>query len=206
MKRILLLVLAASLAFSCDQETNLSIAPDIHALAFGPEGGEADVVVFTNGYWKATCDDKSVTFAPDTGNFTTPMHIVVAPNTEKFTKSARISLTTKLNGNGRTSRIAITQTCNPFILCDVTEVQLPSSGGTARFLVNANADWQVVDTKLDGSSVDLAVDPMEHGPNSVTVNVPVSENTTGVQRVYTVTLALKETSSVRLVLTVRQAS
>jgi hypothetical protein len=45
---------------------------------------------------------------------------------------------------------------------------------------------------------------MEHGPNSVTVNVPVSENTTGLQRVYTVTLALKETPSVRLVLTVRQ--
>ena len=206
MKRILMLVLAAALAFSCDQETNLSISPDIPSIAFGPEGGAFDVVIFTNGYWKATCDDESVTFAPDTGNFTTPMHVVVVSNTERYTKSARISLTTRLNGNARSSRIAITQTCNPFIFCDVAEIQLPSSGGTARFQVNANADWQVVDTQLDGSSVDLAVDPMEHGPNSVTVNVPVSENLSGAPRTYTVTLALKETPAVRLVLTVRQAS
>jgi len=206
MKRILMLVLAAALAFSCDQESNLSISPDIPSIAFGPEGGEFDVVVFTNGYWKASCDDKSVTFAPDTGNFTLPMHVVVAPNTENYTKSVRISLTTHLDGNGRTSKIAITQTCNPFIFCDKAEIQLPSSGGTARFQVNSNADWQVIDTQLDGSSVDLAVDPMEHGPNSVTVNVPVSENPSGAPRTYTVTLALKETPSVQFVLTVRQAS
>ena len=122
MKRILMLVLAASLAFSCDQETNLSIAPDIHALAFGPEGGEADVVVFTNGYWKATCDDKSVTFAPDTGNFTTPMHIVVAPNTEKFTKSARIS---SMKVDGQCAVAGYDHSKDEYFLLPYTEIPVP---------------------------------------------------------------------------------
>lgn len=206
MKRFLILALAAVLSFSCTQETNLSIAPDIHAFSFDPSGGEADVVIFTNGYWKATCEDESVRFAPDTGNFTTPMHIVVGPNTEQYTKSVKISLTTKLDGNSRSSRIAITQDCNPFIVSEETEIQVPASGGVARFHVNSNVSWQVASTLLDGAPVELDVDPLEHGPNSVTMNVRIPENLSGSPRTYTVTLALKEKPGVGVVLTVVQAA
>ena len=206
MKRFLILALAAVLSFSCTQETNLSIAPDIHAFSFDPSGGEADVVIFTNGYWKATCEDEGVRFAPDTGNFTTPMHIVVGPNTEQYTKSVKISLTTKLDGNSRSSRIAITQDCNPFVVSEETEIQIPASGGVARFHVNSNASWQVASTLLDGAPVELDVDPLEHGPNSVTVNVRIPENLSGNLRTFTVTLALKEKPGVGVVLTVVQAA
>ena len=206
MKRFLILALAAAMSLSCTQETNLSILPDIAAITFDPSGGEFDVVVFTNGYWKATCEDEAVTFAPDTGNFTTPMHVVVGPNTEQFTKSIRISLTTKLDGNSRSSKIAITQACNPFIFSEEAELPMPAAGGMARFHVNASLPWQVVSTLLDGSPVDLEVDPLESGPNSVTVSVRIPENPSGNPRTYTVTLALKEDPEVRVVLTVSQAA
>ena len=80
------------------------------------------------------------------------------------------------------------------------------SGGFARFHVNSNASWQVASTLLDGAPVELDVDPLEHGPNSVTVNVRIPENLSGSPRTYTVTLALKEKPGVGVVLTVVQAA
>jgi len=204
MKRFLILALALLPAFSCTQETNLSISPDVSSFLLGPSGGEFDVVVFTNGYWKASCSDGAVSFAPDSGNFTLPMHVVVGPNEENYTKSVKIELKTSLDGNSRTSRIAITQTCEPFIFSEISEVQLGMSGGLARFTVNSNADWRLVSTSLDGIPFELEVDPQEHGPNSVTVSVRVPENLSGAVRNFAVFLALRENPETSLELRIRQ--
>ena len=68
MKRFLLLaalLVAAALSASCDQETNLSVVPDVDMFTFGPDGGEFDVVVFSNGHWKATCTRFCRLYRPD---------------------------------------------------------------------------------------------------------------------------------------------
>lgn len=210
MKRFLLLsafVLVAVLSFSCDQETNLSIAPDVDSFSFGTEGGSFDVVVFTNGYWKASCPDASVTCSPDTGNFTTPMHVVVGPNTEPYTKSMRITLTSNINGNSRSARIAITQGCKPFLMADPAEGRIGREGGTARFSVNSNFRWQLAGITLDGEPDEgtARLDPVEGGPNRTEVALrDIPENTDGRPRAFRLTLVLADHPEVSLVLTVFQ--
>lgn len=208
MKRFLIiasLVVAAVFSAACDQETNLSVLPDRSSFSFGPEGGEFDVVVFTNGHWKASCSDEAVTFVADSGNFTSPLHVKVGPNPEQYTKSMRISLITRLDNNSRSANIAITQRCNPFLTAASTEVLIGREGGTARFSVNSDHPWRNTGVTLDGEPYAGVVDPSEGGPNRTDVALTaIPENTTGRPRTFCVTLALTEYPGVTLVLTVRQ--
>ena len=208
MKRFLLvasLVVAAAFSAACDQETNLSVIPDRSSFTFGPEGGEFDVVVFTNGYWKATCSDEAVTFVADTGNFTSPLHVKVGPNHEQYTKSMRVSLVTHLDKLSRSANIAITQACNPFLTVADAEKQIGREGGTVRFSVNSNHPWQRAGVTLDGAPYDGTVDPSTGGPNRTDVALnDIPENTTGRPRTFCVTLALVDYPGVTLILTVRQ--
>ena len=206
MKKCLILLAWMALMAACTQESDLHITPDLASFQFDADGGSFDAVIFTNGYWHASCDDPAVTFAPDTGNFTTPMHIVVGPNEEHRTKSIRIDLLTKLDGNSRSGKIVITQACRPFIFSDETLIQMPSQGGDARFHVNANESWKVVETLCDGEPVTLSVDPVVSGPNNVDVSVRIPVNETGLVRMFTVTLALESYMDTALVLTVVQAA
>lgn len=208
MKRFLLLaalLVAAALSASCDQETNLSVVPDVDMFTFGPDGGEFDVVVFTNGHWKATCSDESISFAPDSGDFTAPMHVKVGPNRNNFTKSVRITLVTKLDNLSRTARIAVTQECGPFLTAASTEERIGREGGTVRFSVNSDHPWRKTGVTLDGEPYAGIVEPSEGGPNRTDVALTaIPENTTGRPRTFCVTLALTEYPDVTLVLTVRQ--
>ena len=206
MKKCLILLASIVMLAACTQDAELSIAPDLATFQFDADGGSFDAVIFTNGHWKATCDDPAVTFTPDSADFTAPMHIVVGPNEEHHTKSIRISLTSKLDNLSRTSKIAITQACRPFIISEETILQAPAAGGEVRFHVNANDSWKVVETTCDGEATTLAVDPLTSGPNSVEVTVRIPENTTGRARTFTVTLALESWRDCSVVLTVAQGA
>ena len=190
MKRFLLLaalLVAAALSASCDQETNLSVVPDVDMFTFGPEGGEFDVVVFSNGHWKATCSDESIR--------------------NNFTKSVRITLVSKLNNISRTARIAVTQECGPFLTAASTKETIGRESGAARFSVNSNYPWHLVGITLDGAPYDgeAEFEPAIGGPNRTDVALlPIPENTTGRTRTFRITLALTEYPAVTLVLTVQQ--
>ena len=206
MKKCLLLLAWMALLAACTQDTELSITPDIPAIQFDAEGGSFDAVLFTNGSWTASCDDPSVSFTPTSGDYTTPMHIVVGPNEERYTKSIRISLLTKLDDISRSGKIVITQECRPFIYCEESLLQAPAAGGDIRFHVNANDSWKMVETLCDGAPVALPVDPVTSGPNSVDVTVRIPENLTGSSRTFTVTLALESRLDCTAVLMVVQAA
>ena len=204
MKKYSVLVSLMLLLASCTQNTQLSIAPDVASWAFDADGGSFDVVIFTNGIWTATCEDSTVVFTPASGDYTTPMHVTVGKNEEMYTKSIRIALSSKIDAISRSSRIVITQTCNPFIFCEEAEKTIGPEGGAVRFPVNADHAWKVVETALDGVAFPLTVDPSEHGANSVDVAVWIPENESGRERTFTVTLALEQDPSVNVVLTVTQ--
>ena len=210
MKRFLLLaalLVAAALSASCDQETNLSVVPDVDMFTFGPDGGEFDVVVFSNGHWKATCSDESISFTPDSADFTAPMHVKVGPNRNNFTKSVRITLVSKLNNISRTARIAVTQECGPFLTAASTEETIGRESGAARFSVNSNFRWQLAGITLDGVPDEgtARFDPVEGGPNRTEVALrDIPENTDGRPRAFRLTLVLADHPEVSLVLTVLQ--
>lgn len=204
MKKCLILIAWIALLAACTQETELSITPDIATFQFDADGGSFDAIIFTNGHWKATCDDPTISFAPDSGDFTAPMHIVVGPNEERHTKAIRISLISKLENLSRSSKIVISQKCRPFIFSEETLLQAPATGGEVRFHVNANDLWKVVETTCDGESVALPVDPQAGGPNSEMVTVLIPENTTGRIRTFAVKLALASWPERSVVLTVVQ--
>ena len=189
---------------SCDQETSLSIAPDITSFTFGPEGGEFTSVIFTNGIWAATCDDPSVTFTPESGDYTLPMHISVGKNEEHYTKSIRISITSENNGTGRNGRIVITQDCFPFLDCDNTQQTVPAAGGKVRFSVNSNEAWKLVSTAVEGAPAQFSVSPDHGAKNRIEVVFDIPANESGSGRVFSATLALEADASQSVVLTVRQ--
>ena len=152
MKKTLLFALWMLLLAACSQETTLSITPDIASYTCGADGGSFDAVIFTNGSWTTSCDDKAVSFTPASGDFTAPLHVTVGTNDENYTKSIRITLTSKLDDLSRSSKIVITQACRPFIFSEETFLRAPASGGTVRFHVNANASWKVAETTCDGDA------------------------------------------------------
>ena len=205
MKKILIFAAFAALLVSCTQELELSITSDATSYQCGPEGGSFDAVVFTNGSWTATCDDPAVTFTPESGDYSFPIHIEVGRNDEHYTKVIPIQLTSNLSTSSRSSKIVITQACAPFILCERSVLRVGPEGGPARFQVNASASWKVAATTLDGASTSaLTVTPLTHGPNSVEVTVMVPAYAEPVIRRWEITLALEDSPSTTAVLTVEQ--
>lgn len=204
MKKYSVLVSLMLLLASCTQNTQLSIAPDVASWAFDADGGSFDVVIFTNGIWTATCEDSTVVFTPASGDYTTPMHVTVGKNEEMYTKSIRISLVSSYSNLSRGNRIVITQTCYPFIFCEESEKTIGAEGGAVRFSVNADHDWSVVRTTLDGEACTLTVDPSSQGPNRTEVAVWIPENETSQPRSFAVTLALDDYPDKALTLTVTQ--
>ena len=205
-KSLILLVGMALFLTACTQDTTLGISTDIASYQFDAAGGSFDAIIFTNGSWTATCDDAAVSFTPSSGDCSSPIHISVAPNAEHYTKSIRITLTTTLDNLSRTGRIAITQSCAPFIFSEEELLRIPASGGKARFQVNANESWKVTGTACDGEPVQLTVDPIAHGPNLTDVTVQIPENPLGRDRVFTVELSLESFPLCTLLLTVVQAA
>ena len=175
MKKTLILAACMMLLAACSQNTSLSISSDIASYRFDADGGAFDAIIFTNGSWTATCEDETVSLTPSAGDYTTPMHIVVGANEEYYTKSIRITLNTKLDNLSRSGKI-----------------------------VNANESWKVTEIRCDGTPVELAVDPLVHGPNLAEVTVGIPANTTGRARSYAVTLALEAHPECTIVLTVGQ--
>lgn len=189
---------------ACSQDTEVSISSDITSYRFDAGGGAFDAIIFTNGSWTASCDDDAVTFTPDAGYCTTPMHIEIGANEEYHTKSVRINLTTVYDNVSRSGRIVLTQDCRPFLFCEENRLAVTAAGGKARFQVNSNEAWKVMETRCDGAPAELPVDPAAHGPNKAEVTVTVPENTTGLPRSFTVKLALEAHPDCSLVLTVGQ--
>ena len=204
MKRFLIWALAAVLLVSCTQETTVTLEPDVYSWTFGPEGGEFDVVIFTNGYWTATCDDPSLSFSPASGNFTAPIHVVVAENTEHFTKSMRISLNTEIDEKTMTGKVVVTQQCRPFILCADPLKRIGPEGGAVRFSVNSSEPWTA--TVPDGAHAVARIDPAAGGHNNTEVAIYVPENTDRQERTYTVRLFLTGLPSEAVDLTVKQGA
>jgi len=200
MKRFLIPVLAVLLLASCTQETEISIAPDITSVEFGPEGGSFDAVIFTNGHWTASCEDEAVAFSPASGDYTLPIHVEVGENTEMFTKAIRLALVTKIDENSRSSRIVITQHCRPFVYCEEPSKTVGPEGGSVRFSVNSNRPWTVV------NEPPVPVDPVSAGPNRTEVTLSVPRNDGNVERTFTVRLALVDDPSVWIDLTVVQSA
>ena len=151
MKKTLILAACMMLLAACSQDTSLSISSDIASYRFDADGGAFDAIIFTNGSWTATCEDETVSLTPSSGDYTTPMHIVVGANEEYYTKSIRITLNTKLDNLSRSGKIVITQDCRPFIFCQESRVNLTAQGGKARFSVNA--DGRAGSLKLTFNSI-----------------------------------------------------
>ena len=204
MKKYLLPALLSLMLFSCTQESQISVAPDITSHRFDPAGGTLDVVLFTNGSWTATCEDSSVSLTPESGDYTTPIHIAVGPNVERYTKSIRIDIVSRIDGKSANSRIVLTQDCFPFIFCEEPAATIGSAGGTVRFSVNSNSPWKVFVTTLDSEPFSLAVDPQSHGANRTEVSVLIPANETGIARTFAVTLVVEEDLSKFIVLKVSQ--
>jgi len=198
MKKLLLLAAVAILMVSCTQEATLSVSADVASFQFDAEGGEFDSIIFTNGSWTASCEDEDIVFSPASGDYTTPMHIVVAPNEEHRTKVVPIVLKATLDNLTRTAKIVITQQCRPFIFCDEAVKTIDAAGGIVRFSVNSNETWHVADATA------CLVDPMTGGPNLTDVYVSVPANATGAPRTLSVILALDSTPETTVVLTLSQ--
>ena len=201
MKRILCFALAAMSLVSCTQDATLTIKPDITAIALGPEGGSFNAIVYTNGRWKATCSDESVSFTPDTAEFTAPIHVEVGPNHEKFTKAIAISLKTEMDGNNRSSKIVITQACSPFLFVEGEDIKrVGTEGGAVRFTLNSNVPWAWQEEQDEYS-----VNPVTGGPNSTEVTVTVPPRTLPVERWRYLTFYLVDDPSVKIQVSVVQA-
>lgn len=202
MKRLLLFVAVAVLALSCEQETELSLTSDVPSYVFEADGGEFDTIIFTNGSWTATCDDPAVSFTPNEGDYSQPMHIKVGSNEEQFTKVIRITLNSKLNTTSRTGRIVITQLCRPFIVCEEPCRQIGPEGGIVRFTVNSNKSWQA----WHQSTPACAVEPVHGGPNLTEVSLLIPSNPDGVQRDFVVRLVLDGAADTYVDLVVEQGA
>ena len=203
MKRMLLLTAVLILLASCTQEAALTIESDVSSFQFDADGGEFDAVIFTNGYWTATCEDKTVTLTPSAGDFSSPVHIKVGSNEENYTKVIRISLNATLDDLSRTGRIVITQQCRPFIFCDASQKTVGPEGGLVRFQVNSNDSWQAF--RVPGTAA-CALYPVSGGPNLTEFSMMIPENTEGTELTYEVRLVLDNAPATEIVLTVRQAA
>lgn len=199
MKRYMLLAALCLAALSCTQEAELTIAPDVGSFQLGAEGGQFDAIILTNGLWTATCEDGSVSFSPESGDYSLPIHVNVGPNEEHYTKVIRIALTAKVDNLTRTSRIVVTQQCHPFIICDETEKTVGPEGDIVRFEVNSNDGWHAV--RVDGTDACL-FEPEEGGPNRTDFAMLIPENPDG--GIYAVRLVLDYSPATEIVLTVEQ--
>lgn len=204
MKKYFLLALACVAAIACTQDYAVTVEPDVTSMTFGPEGGSFNTLLLTNGNWTATCDDASVTVTPSSGSYSAPLHIEVGENTEQYTKAIRISLTSVIDSKSRVARIVVTQACHPFVFCEENTLSIGAEGGTARFWVNSNEPWTVASTTLDGQNFPLEVSPLGYEANRVEVDVEIPVNTSGARRTFVVTIALKDTPSETVRLTVVQ--
>ena len=207
MKRFLLIAALCALALSCTQEATLTLSADVPSAQFGPEGGSFNTILFTNGSsWKATCEDPSVVFYPDSGAFTTPMHIEVGENTEHYTKAIRIAVTAKLDESSRYLNLVITQTCRPFVFCEANWKTAGPEVSKVFFTVNSNEGWRVYRTLLDGEDVVLESFPAPSGwifpysservdpdnqANNMQVTVQLPLNDSGKVRTWEILLATK---------------
>ena len=199
MKRFMLLAVLCLAALSCTQEAELTIAPDVGSFQLGAEGGQFDAIILTNGLWTATCEDGSVSFSPESGDYSLPIHVNVGPNEEHYTKVIRIALTAKVDKLTRTSRIVVTQQCRPFIICDETEKTVGPEADIVHFEVNSNDSWHAV--RVDGTDACL-FEPEEGGPNRTDFAMLIPENPDG--GIYAVRLVLDHSPATEIVLTVEQ--
>ena len=207
MKRILLLATICIMTVSCTQDVVMSLYSDVPTVHFGPDGGNFNMVLFTNGSsWTATCDDPAVTFSPTSGSYTTPMHVAVKDNPEHFTKAIPIKFTSTLDDKSKTYNVVITQDCNPFVIAEEDTQRIGAEGGVVRFVVNSNKPW-IVDTPT-GIALPYTIDPMQGGPNRTTISVTVAPNNSGTERVlpFYVVLDGFSGSSARVLLMVIQAA
>ena len=204
MKRYLLLALLCLAAVSCSQETDFYIYPDVHLFEFDANGGSFDDVIFTNGVWSCEVSDAAVSVLPLSGDYTSPISVVVGENEERFTKVIRLRFTSKLDELSRTADIIITQSCHPFIFCDEPVKQVGPEGGVVRFSVNSNEPWSV--ETPDGGPMPCSVDPMTGGPNSTVVSVDVPANPQGAERTLRVVLSLVSDPFVFVTLTIIQGA
>lgn len=177
----------------------MTIAPDVGSFQLGAEGGQFDAIILTNGLWTATCEDGSVSFSPESGDYSLPIHVNVGPNEEHYTKVIRIALTAKVDKLTRTNRIVVTQQCHPFIICDETEKTVGPEGDIVRFEVNSNDSWHAV--RVDGTDACL-FEPEEGGPNRTDFAMLIPENPDG--GIYAVRLVLDHSPATEIVLTVEQ--
>ena len=201
MKRYLLLVALCLAALSCTQEAELSITPDVGAFQFDETGGQFDAIILTNGSWTASCDDPAVSFSPQSGDYSSPIHVTVGANEEMYTKVIRITLNAKLDNLTRTSRIVVTQTCAPFLFCEEATKTIGPEGGLIHFSVNSNEPWSVAQPDaISGSQVT----PLTGGPNSTIVTFDIPANGEGRERTFVAQLNLQDHPSVSLTLTVVQ--
>ena len=202
MKRYLLLALLCLAVLSCDQDTNFYVTPEVSTFEFGPDGGEFDDVIFTNGSWTCEASDDAVTVTPSSGDYTTSVHVVVAPNTERYTKAIRIKFISTYGDLSRNSNVVVTQDCYPFIFCEDEDVKtIGSEGGKVRFSVNSNEAWSLVKS---GSGVDFQAEPLSGGPNTTTVTLDIPANDEGLARTFKVQLQLQKHPGVSVTLTVIQ--
>ena len=202
MKRYLLLVALCLAALSCTQEAELSITPDVGAFQFDETGGQFDAIILTNGSWTASCDDPAVSFSPQSGDYSSPIHVTVGANEEMYTKVIRITLNAKLDNLTRTSRIVVTQTCAPFLFCEEATKTIGPEGGLIHLSVNSNEPWVVL--TRDGLPLPCDVSPMAGGPNLTEVTLVIPANPETASRAFEVTLALRDYPSTWLNLTVNQ--
>ena len=204
MKKYLALVYLFVLLASCTQTAELHITPDVVNWEFDADGGSFDVILFTNGSWTATCEDSTVVFTPESGDYTTPMHVTVGKNEEMYTKSIRIALITNYDNLARSGRVVITQSCYPFVFCEEPSKTAGPEAGIVRFSVNSDHPWKVRRMQLDGEDFPLTVDPLTHAENRAEVSVWIPANESAQARTFTVVISLEEYPEKELTLTVVQ--
>ena len=203
MKRYLLLALLCLAVLSCDQDTNFYVTPEVSTFEFGPDGGEFDDVIFTNGSWTCEASDDAVTVTPSSGDYTTSVHVVVAPNTERYTKAIRIKFISTYGDLSRNSNVVVTQDCYPFIFCEDEDVKtIGPEGGKVRFSVNSNQLWKM--SFPTGALTPSRAEPLSGGPNTTTVTLDIPANDEGSERWFEVLLYLESDPDVCLTLTVIQ--
>lgn len=186
MRKYLLLFFVAVLFISCEKEQDPTIttAPVNHFVNFS--GGTISLMVSSNADWSAECEETNVTVEPMSGRGDMTVRVTVPENKEGVTKSVRVTFTAKGNEKTSTAKAVITVDAAPYISLSRSSSTIPAQGGGVQVDLSSNGEWSA-----SCSDPSVVVTPSAGNKNAL-VTISLDENTTSVERKFSVTFAMKE--------------
>ena len=188
MKRLLpVLVILTAMLSSCKQDIPPFITTDITSLLLEREGGSFSTMLYSNGYWTATCDVEGVQISPESGYCGGMFSVTVPVNEDITTKVIRIPFeVTTPEGRKTNHKIVVTQNAQPFVYCEDPERNIGWEGGTLFFQVNSNVVWEY--EAWEGEETPESVYPPFWDQNRVQLEVVIPVNTKEVAKDFHVNL------------------